>query len=154
MPKTRLKSFITIICVWHLIVKYNFMMLTVIGLSRSWNDGVFSVYQTDMQHWTYYQPLLPAGNKYLQQKWDKASYDIHRRKVWKSLCCVVLPLCHVTCVVLTKLTKSLLLDWIQCHCTILFLVLIQMPDSCIQALFYIMTAFLNKSKSKNTLCLL
>ncbi|XP_042350718.1 uncharacterized protein CFAP97D2 [Plectropomus leopardus] len=28
-----------------------------------------------------YQPLLPAGNKYLQQKWDKASYDLHRGKV-------------------------------------------------------------------------
>nr|XP_046259482.1 sperm axonemal maintenance protein CFAP97D1 [Scatophagus argus] len=28
-----------------------------------------------------YQPLLPTGNKYLQQKWDKASYDLHRRKV-------------------------------------------------------------------------
>uniref|UniRef100_A0A8D0CR11 CFAP97 domain containing 2 n=1 Tax=Sander lucioperca TaxID=283035 RepID=A0A8D0CR11_SANLU len=27
-----------------------------------------------------YQPLLPAGNKYLQQKWDKASYDLHRGK--------------------------------------------------------------------------
>lgn len=28
-----------------------------------------------------YQPLLPTGNKYLQQRWDKASYDMHRRKV-------------------------------------------------------------------------
>ncbi|XP_028993327.1 sperm axonemal maintenance protein CFAP97D1 isoform X2 [Betta splendens] len=33
-----------------------------------------------MQHRAY-QPLQPAGNKYLQQKWDKASYDLHRRKV-------------------------------------------------------------------------
>ncbi|XP_071369461.1 uncharacterized protein CFAP97D2 [Centroberyx affinis] len=33
-----------------------------------------------MQHLAY-QPLLPTGNKYLQQKWDKASYDMHRRKV-------------------------------------------------------------------------
>ncbi|CAN9497592.1 unnamed protein product [Ophioblennius macclurei] len=33
-----------------------------------------------MQHQAY-QPLLPAGNKYLQQKWDKASYDLHRTKV-------------------------------------------------------------------------
>uniref|UniRef100_A0A672I4U4 Si:dkey-83m22.7 n=1 Tax=Salarias fasciatus TaxID=181472 RepID=A0A672I4U4_SALFA len=39
-----------------------------------------------MQHQAY-QPLLPAGNKYLQQKWDKASYDLHRRKVQsRSLC--------------------------------------------------------------------
>ncbi|XP_051260622.1 sperm axonemal maintenance protein CFAP97D1 isoform X1 [Dicentrarchus labrax] len=28
-----------------------------------------------------YQPLLPSGNKYLQQKWDMASYDLHRGKV-------------------------------------------------------------------------
>ncbi|XP_028249131.1 uncharacterized protein CFAP97D1 [Parambassis ranga] len=27
-----------------------------------------------------YQPLLPNGNKYLQQKWEKA-YDLHKRKV-------------------------------------------------------------------------
>ncbi|XP_045911011.1 sperm axonemal maintenance protein CFAP97D1 [Micropterus dolomieu] len=33
-----------------------------------------------MQHLAY-QPLLPTGNKYLQQKWDKASYDLHRGKV-------------------------------------------------------------------------
>ncbi|XP_040913997.1 uncharacterized protein cfap97d2 isoform X2 [Toxotes jaculatrix] len=33
-----------------------------------------------MQHLAY-QPLLPTGNKYLQQKWDKASYDLHRRKL-------------------------------------------------------------------------
>uniref|UniRef100_A0A7N9AYX1 CFAP97 domain containing 2 n=2 Tax=Mastacembelus armatus TaxID=205130 RepID=A0A7N9AYX1_9TELE len=33
-----------------------------------------------MEHRAY-QPLLPTGNKYLQQKWDKASYDLHRRKV-------------------------------------------------------------------------
>ncbi|KAK2840054.1 hypothetical protein Q5P01_013794 [Channa striata] len=33
-----------------------------------------------MQHRAY-QPLLPSGNKYLQQKWDKASYDLHRQKV-------------------------------------------------------------------------
>uniref|UniRef100_A0A3B4U4R8 CFAP97 domain containing 2 n=1 Tax=Seriola dumerili TaxID=41447 RepID=A0A3B4U4R8_SERDU len=33
-----------------------------------------------MQHLAY-QPLLPSGNKYLQQKWDMASYDLHRRKV-------------------------------------------------------------------------
>ncbi|XP_071335781.1 sperm axonemal maintenance protein CFAP97D1 isoform X2 [Trachinotus anak] len=33
-----------------------------------------------MQHLAY-QPLLPTGSKYLQQKWDKASYDLHRRKV-------------------------------------------------------------------------
>lgn len=31
-----------------------------------------------------YRPLLPAGNKYLQQKWDKASYELHRRKVRKN----------------------------------------------------------------------
>ncbi|CAB1328304.1 unnamed protein product [Coregonus sp. 'balchen'] len=33
-----------------------------------------------MQHQSY-QPLLLTGNKYLQQKWDKASYEIHLRKV-------------------------------------------------------------------------
>lgn len=35
-----------------------------------------------------YQPLLPTGNKYLQQKWDTASYALHRGKVWR--------LCEVT----------------------------------------------------------
>ncbi|XP_069613636.1 uncharacterized protein CFAP97D2 [Ranitomeya imitator] len=28
-----------------------------------------------------YQPILPCGNKYLQQKWDKTYYDEHKRKV-------------------------------------------------------------------------
>ncbi|XP_039600719.1 sperm axonemal maintenance protein CFAP97D1 [Polypterus senegalus] len=28
-----------------------------------------------------YQPVLPSGNKYLQQKWDKAYYDEHIKKV-------------------------------------------------------------------------
>ncbi|XP_063300712.1 uncharacterized protein CFAP97D2 [Pelobates fuscus] len=28
-----------------------------------------------------YQPILPCGNKYLQQKWDQAYYDEHKRKV-------------------------------------------------------------------------
>lgn len=27
------------------------------------------------------RPLLPAGNKYLQQKWDKTLYELHRTKV-------------------------------------------------------------------------
>ncbi|XP_044071971.1 sperm axonemal maintenance protein CFAP97D1 [Siniperca chuatsi] len=36
--------------------------------------------RTMIQHLAY-QPLLPTGNKYLQQKWDKASYDLHRGKV-------------------------------------------------------------------------
>ncbi|KAJ8012497.1 hypothetical protein DPEC_G00043430 [Dallia pectoralis] len=33
-----------------------------------------------MQHMAY-QSLLPTVNKYLQQKWDMASYEIHLRKV-------------------------------------------------------------------------
>ncbi|OCT95290.1 uncharacterized protein LOC108708418 [Xenopus laevis] len=28
-----------------------------------------------------YQPILPCGNKYLQQKWDETYYDEHKRKV-------------------------------------------------------------------------
>ncbi|KAA8587915.1 hypothetical protein FQN60_001109 [Etheostoma spectabile] len=36
--------------------------------------------RTMMAHLAY-QPLLPTGNKYLQQKWDKTSYDLHRGKV-------------------------------------------------------------------------
>nr|XP_028583878.1 uncharacterized protein CFAP97D2 [Podarcis muralis] len=28
-----------------------------------------------------YQPILPCGNKYLQQKWDKATYEEHKRKI-------------------------------------------------------------------------
>ncbi|XP_077472802.1 sperm axonemal maintenance protein CFAP97D1 [Stigmatopora argus] len=28
-----------------------------------------------------YQPIVPCGNKYLQQKWDKISYNFHRNKV-------------------------------------------------------------------------
>uniref|UniRef100_A0A8C7CAT3 CFAP97 domain containing 2 n=1 Tax=Oncorhynchus kisutch TaxID=8019 RepID=A0A8C7CAT3_ONCKI len=36
-----------------------------------------------MQH-LLYQPLLLNGNKYLQQKWDKASYEMHLRKVSES----------------------------------------------------------------------
>ncbi|KAF3694632.1 putative protein C17orf105 -like protein [Channa argus] len=33
-----------------------------------------------LQHRAY-QPLFPTGNKYLQQKWDKASYDLHKQKL-------------------------------------------------------------------------
>ncbi|KAG7467089.1 hypothetical protein MATL_G00149610 [Megalops atlanticus] len=33
-----------------------------------------------MQHRAY-QPLLPCGNKYLQHKWDKTCYDMHKKKV-------------------------------------------------------------------------
>ncbi|KAK0150613.1 hypothetical protein N1851_008282 [Merluccius polli] len=33
-----------------------------------------------MPQWEYHG-LLPTGNKHLQKQWDKASYDIHRRKV-------------------------------------------------------------------------
>ncbi|XP_034971614.2 uncharacterized protein CFAP97D2 isoform X2 [Zootoca vivipara] len=28
-----------------------------------------------------YQPILPCGSKYLQQKWDKAAYEEHKRKI-------------------------------------------------------------------------
>ncbi|XP_062983737.1 uncharacterized protein CFAP97D2 [Elgaria multicarinata webbii] len=28
-----------------------------------------------------YQPILPCGNKYLQQKWDKATYEEHKKKI-------------------------------------------------------------------------
>ncbi|XP_044284481.1 uncharacterized protein CFAP97D2 [Varanus komodoensis] len=28
-----------------------------------------------------YQPILPCGNKYLQQKWDKATYEKHKKKI-------------------------------------------------------------------------
>ncbi|XP_040192309.1 uncharacterized protein CFAP97D2 isoform X2 [Rana temporaria] len=28
-----------------------------------------------------FQPILPCGNKYLQQKWDKTYYDEHKRKL-------------------------------------------------------------------------
>ncbi|GCB80112.1 hypothetical protein scyTo_0019662 [Scyliorhinus torazame] len=28
-----------------------------------------------------YQPILPSGSKYLQEKWDRASYHEHRRKI-------------------------------------------------------------------------
>nr|XP_006114600.1 uncharacterized protein CFAP97D1 [Pelodiscus sinensis] len=28
-----------------------------------------------------YQPILPCGNKYLQQKWDKASYEDHKKRI-------------------------------------------------------------------------
>ncbi|XP_076021843.1 sperm axonemal maintenance protein CFAP97D1 [Genypterus blacodes] len=33
-----------------------------------------------MQHLAY-QPVLPSVSKYLQQKWDNTSYEMHRRKV-------------------------------------------------------------------------
>ncbi|XP_038674464.1 sperm axonemal maintenance protein CFAP97D1-like isoform X1 [Scyliorhinus canicula] len=28
-----------------------------------------------------YQPILPSGSKYLQEKWDRASFHEHRRKI-------------------------------------------------------------------------
>lgn len=45
---------------------------------------MFCLDRTMMAHLAY-QPLLPAGNKYLQQKWDKASYDLHRGKVRRKM---------------------------------------------------------------------
>ncbi|XP_072541315.1 sperm axonemal maintenance protein CFAP97D1 [Salminus brasiliensis] len=33
-----------------------------------------------MQHQAY-QPLLPCVNKYLQHKWDKSCYEMHRKRV-------------------------------------------------------------------------
>ncbi|XP_056611396.1 sperm axonemal maintenance protein CFAP97D1 [Triplophysa dalaica] len=33
-----------------------------------------------MQHQAY-QPILPSVNKYLQYKWDKSCYEMHRKKV-------------------------------------------------------------------------
>ncbi|XP_035249155.1 uncharacterized protein si:dkey-83m22.7 isoform X2 [Anguilla anguilla] len=33
-----------------------------------------------MQHRAY-QPILPCGNKYLQQKWDRTHYEMHQKKV-------------------------------------------------------------------------
>ncbi|XP_053165428.1 uncharacterized protein CFAP97D2 isoform X2 [Hemicordylus capensis] len=30
-----------------------------------------------------YQPILPCGNKYLQQKWDQAIYEEHKKKLEK-----------------------------------------------------------------------
>ncbi|XP_034630621.1 uncharacterized protein CFAP97D2 [Trachemys scripta elegans] len=28
-----------------------------------------------------YQSILPCGNKYLQQKWDKANYEEHKKRI-------------------------------------------------------------------------
>ncbi|XP_067419740.1 uncharacterized protein CFAP97D2 isoform X1 [Emydura macquarii macquarii] len=28
-----------------------------------------------------YQPVLPCGNKYLQQKWDKTNYEEHKKRI-------------------------------------------------------------------------
>ncbi|XP_048712264.1 uncharacterized protein CFAP97D2 isoform X3 [Lepidochelys kempii] len=28
-----------------------------------------------------YQPSLPCGNKYLQQKWDKTNYEEHKKRI-------------------------------------------------------------------------
>ncbi|KAG9349578.1 hypothetical protein JZ751_028026 [Albula glossodonta] len=33
-----------------------------------------------MQHRAY-QPILPCGNKYLQHKWDKSHYEMHKKKL-------------------------------------------------------------------------
>ncbi|KAF7658157.1 hypothetical protein LDENG_00016800 [Lucifuga dentata] len=42
--------------------------------------GQTQIQRTMMQHLAY-QPLLPTVSKYLQQKWDNESYELHRRKV-------------------------------------------------------------------------
>ncbi|XP_008326462.1 uncharacterized protein cfap97d2 isoform X2 [Cynoglossus semilaevis] len=47
----------------------------------SWND--YEPKRTTESYQSY-QPLFPTKNKYLQQKWDKATYDLHRRKVKSS----------------------------------------------------------------------
>ncbi|XP_015671958.1 uncharacterized protein CFAP97D2 isoform X2 [Protobothrops mucrosquamatus] len=31
-----------------------------------------------------YQPILPCGNKYLQQKWDKTTYEEHKKKILRA----------------------------------------------------------------------
>ncbi|KAL0964101.1 hypothetical protein UPYG_G00318560 [Umbra pygmaea] len=43
-------------------------------------SGSNSTSSTAMQYLAY-QPVLPTVNKYLQQKWDKASYEMHLQKV-------------------------------------------------------------------------
>lgn len=35
---------------------------------------------TTMQHKAH-QPLMPCASKYLQYRWDKGAYDIHKKKV-------------------------------------------------------------------------
>uniref|UniRef100_A0A3B4X8P9 Uncharacterized protein n=1 Tax=Seriola lalandi dorsalis TaxID=1841481 RepID=A0A3B4X8P9_SERLL len=51
-----------------------------------------------MQHLAY-QPLLPSGNKYLQQKWDMASYDLHRRKVRSNIVNILFLFLKIFCLV-------------------------------------------------------
>ncbi|XP_070799671.1 uncharacterized protein CFAP97D2 [Pituophis catenifer annectens] len=31
-----------------------------------------------------YQPILPCGSKYLQQKWDKTTYEEHKKKILRA----------------------------------------------------------------------
>ncbi|KAG1959666.1 si:dkey-83m22.7 [Pimephales promelas] len=43
-------------------------------------DSGYSEVKTKMQHQAY-QPVLPCVNKYLQYRWDKNCYEMHRNKV-------------------------------------------------------------------------
>ncbi|KAM5181656.1 LOW QUALITY PROTEIN: uncharacterized protein CFAP97D2 [Mantella aurantiaca] len=44
-------------------------------------QGSWTVCKVNQKMHRAYQPILPCGNKYLQQKWDKTYYDEHKRKV-------------------------------------------------------------------------
>ncbi|XP_074800990.1 uncharacterized protein CFAP97D2 isoform X2 [Natator depressus] len=54
-----------------------------------------------------YQPSLPCGNKYLQQKWDKANYEEHKKRLEKEQLSVIerdnhLLLEKISCIMRTK----------------------------------------------------
>ncbi|XP_043364324.1 uncharacterized protein CFAP97D2 isoform X2 [Dermochelys coriacea] len=54
-----------------------------------------------------YQPSLPCGNKYLQQKWDKANYEEHKKRLEKERLSVIerdnhLLLEKISCIMRTK----------------------------------------------------
>ncbi|KAG7502163.1 hypothetical protein JOB18_014971 [Solea senegalensis] len=61
----------------HLMDKISHIIRTKGGVD-CWNDAEK---KRSTKEYQTYQSLFPTKNKYLQQKWDKATYDLHRRKV-------------------------------------------------------------------------
>lgn len=71
-----------------------------------------------------YQPLTPANNIYLRQRWDQEFYEEHRKKIslggyisWKQICKMnihVVKSCHATCISIRFYS--------YCHCLLSIMV--------------------------------
>lgn len=87
--------------------RFDWLFLVKIGGRdvESQFTSVYFLYRTTESYQSY-QPLFPTKNKYLQQKWDKATYDLHRRKVSSNTGFPLQCLEHIVCLFLIRICVS------------------------------------------------